>query len=258
PVDRLSDHDVIVVVSETRPFLDNEEWLEVYGPPLVRFRDSQVREGSETYARLVLYEDGTKIDYTLWPAALLEKVAAVPCLPDELDVGYRVLLDKDGLTHHLAPPTHTAHIPPRPSEAEYLALVEEFWWETTYVAKSLWRNELFPAKYSFDAVIKFDLLRRMLEWSIEIDHDWSLKPGNLGRGLKERLSPDLWVQVESTFIGPAVEENWEALFRTAALFRTIASTVATRLGYAYPFDLDRRMVRYLSQVKDLEPRATTG
>ncbi|MDP9372128.1 MAG: aminoglycoside 6-adenylyltransferase [Chloroflexota bacterium] len=253
PVDRLSDHDVIIVVADTHPFVTDEGWVRAYDTPLVCFRDSHVLEGERTYARLVLYADGTKIDYTLWPVALLAKVAAAPQLPDALDVGYRVLLDKDGLAHHLIPPTYRAHIPSKPSEAEYLALVEEFWWETTYVAKNLWRDELFPAKYSFDAVIKFDLLRRMLEWYIEIDHDWSLKPGNLGRGLKKYLSPDLWVQVETTFVGPNVEENWEALFRTAALFRTIACAVATRLGYAYPLDLDRRTLRYLSHIKQLEP-----
>ncbi len=97
------------------------------------------------------------------------------------------------------------------------------------------------------------LCKQALEWYIEIDHDWSLKPGNLGRGLKKYLSPDLWVQVETTFVGPNVEENWEALFRTAALFRTIACAVATRLGYAYPLDLDRRTLRYLSHIKQLEP-----
>jgi hypothetical protein len=29
-------------------------------------------------------------------------------------------------------------VPVRPSRAEYEALVEEFWWVTTYVAKALW------------------------------------------------------------------------------------------------------------------------
>lgn len=252
PVDRLSDYDVIVVVSDSQPFTSDEGWVRAYGTPLVRLPASDAHAGRESLHRLVLYEDGTKIDYTVWPVALMERMRDAPRLPDVLDVGYRVLVDKDDLTAGLKPPTYTAHIPRKPSEGEFLALVEEFWWETTYVAKNLWRDELLPAKYSFEAVMKLGLLRRMLEWSIEIDHAWSLKPGALGRGLKAHLKPDIWAEVEATFAGADIEENWEALFRTTALFRRIASAVAADLGYVYPRDLDRRVTTYLLSVKSIE------
>jgi len=39
-------------------------------------------------------------------------------------------------------PSYQAHIPKRPTQAQYQALVEEFWWSATYVARSLWREEL--------------------------------------------------------------------------------------------------------------------
>lgn len=252
PVDRLSDYDVIAVVPDIQPFTSDEGWVRAYGTPLVRLPASAAAEGRESRHRLVLYEDGTKIDYTVWPVTLMERVRDAPRLPDVLDVGYRVLVDKDDLTAGLKPPTYTAHIPRKPTEGEFLALVEEFWWETTYVAKNLWRDELLPAKYSFEAVITFGLLRRMLEWSIEIDRAWSLKPGALGQGLKERLKPDIWAEVEATFAGADIEENWEALFRTTALFQRIASAVATDLGYDYPRDLDRRVTAYLLNLRNLE------
>ena len=251
PIDRLSDYDLIVALAEIAPFLRDERWLHHYGTPLICFNDYRVVDGHDSYARLVLYEDGTKIDYTLWPVALLERIAASPQLPDELDVGYRILLDKDGLTSRIAAPTRNAHRPRRPTEAEYLALVEEFWWETTYVAKNLWRDELFPARYSFDAVIKFDLLRRMVEWSIASQHNWQHNSGNLGRGLKRTLSPETWSEIEHTFVGTDNEENWQALFVTTALFRRVASAVARDLDYDYPLELDRHVVRHLQQIKTL-------
>jgi hypothetical protein len=74
-------------------------------------------------------------------------------------------------------PSYQAYIPARPTEAEYQALVEEFWWGTTYVAKSLWRDELVFAKWVLDQDLKLETMRRMLEWRIEIDHHWSVKPG---------------------------------------------------------------------------------
>ncbi|MEZ4518563.1 MAG: aminoglycoside 6-adenylyltransferase [Chloroflexota bacterium] len=96
-------------------------------------------------------------------------------------MGYRVLLDKDGLTADLRPPTDTAYIPRPPDEAAYREVIELFFHEGTYVAKNLWRDELLPAKYSFDQVMKGKNLRRMLEWRMEMDHDWSVKTGVLGR-----------------------------------------------------------------------------
>ncbi len=251
PVDRLSDYDVVAVVADLRPFTASEAWVRAYGSPLVVFRDWHATGGVETQTRLVLYDDGTKIDYCVWPVEMLRRVSAEARLPDNLDVGYRVLVDKDALADGLKPPTYTAHIPRKPTEEEYLALVEEFWWETSYVAKNLWRGELFPAKYSFDVVIKLDRLRRMLEWHVETGHNWSLRPGAVGRGLRKALEPEIWTQVESTFVGADLEENWEALFRTTAVFREVASTVAARLGYEYPLDMDRRMTSYLAGIRSL-------
>src|SRR6185369_6484326 len=121
-------------------------------------------------------------------------------------------LDKDGQTAGWPPPTCQAYIPPRPTAAEYRALVEEFWWSTTYLAKSLWRDELVFARFIADHEIKVESLRRMLEWRIELDHGWALRPGVLGRGIKRRLPPELWRALEQTYVGPEIEANWQALW----------------------------------------------
>jgi aminoglycoside 6-adenylyltransferase len=75
-------------------------------------------------------------------------------------VGYRVLLDKDGTTARWAQPTGRAHIPPRPTEAEYISLVEEFWWSATYVAKARARDEQFFLRFVLDADMTHGVVRR--------------------------------------------------------------------------------------------------
>jgi hypothetical protein len=40
--------------------------------------------------------------------------------------------------------------------------------------------------------MKLGALRRLLEWRVEIDHDWSVKPGRFGRGLERSLPADSW------------------------------------------------------------------
>ena len=98
----------------------------------------------------------------------------------------------------------------------------------TYVAKALWRGEVVFAKFALDYDAKFVALRRVLEWRIELDHDWSLRPGAYGRGLERLLPADISAELASTYVGTGIEENWDALFRTTALFRRVATEVGRR------------------------------
>lgn len=100
-VDQLSDYDVVLAVETPARWAGDDRWLADFGPPLVRFRDQNAELGVETYTRLVLYEDGTKIDYSVWPASLLAEIVATRKLPEALDVGYHILVDKDGLADRL-------------------------------------------------------------------------------------------------------------------------------------------------------------
>lgn len=255
PLDLLSDYDVILAVDDVQPYYESRAWLSDFGPLLVLYRDPlRSFHGLNRFAYITQYEDGLKIDFTLWSAGILPRLAAGPTLPDELDVGYEVLLDKDDLAQGLQPPTYQAHIPEPPDESRYLEQVELFFHETTYVAKYLWRDDLVAAKHIFDS-IKVGNLRRMLEWLVEIDHDWALKPGAYGRYLKRYLRPEIWALLEETYVGPDLEQNWQALFKTIALYRRVAQEVGQYLGYTYPAELDRRAVAYLQWVRELDPRA---
>jgi len=255
PVDVLSDYDVIVAVRDAADFAASDAWPAAYGRPLAHWSDEHELYGMTTYFRGFIYEDGVKVDYMVWPDVLLERVSDEPALPEDLDVGYRVLLDKDTRTSRWQPSTYGAHIPLRPTKDQYDALVDEFWWDTTYVAKSLWRGEIVFTKFSLDYDAKFVALRRFLEWRIEIDHDWSLKPGAYGRGLERMLPADIWSELAATYVGTDIEDNWEALFRTVSLFRRVATEVGDALGYAYPQQKDDAVTTHLERVRKLPPKS---
>lgn len=253
-VDPFSDYDIVLVVTDIRPFYADRSWLEHFGRVLVLYQDPILPDpqyGFERFCNVTQYEDGLKIDFTLWPIDLLRKIADDPQLPPDLDIGYNVLLDKDQLTDRMQPPSYRAYIPTPPTLQEFQTVVETFFSDAPYVAKNLWRDELLPAKYSLDYIMKQKYLRRMLEWRMEIDVGWAVKTGTLGRGLKKRLPAELWSNLENTFVGAEIEENWDALFRTIDIFRRAALEVANDLGYRYPGDLHERVVAYLWKVKRL-------
>jgi aminoglycoside 6-adenylyltransferase len=250
-VDLLSDYDLIVAVDDAAVFVADDGWVSAYGQPLARWGDQSELHGMTTYFCGVVYSDGIKVDYTVWPDALLVRVAEAKALPEALDVGYRVLLDKDTQTSRWAPATYRAHIPATPTAAEYRALVEEFWWDTTYVAKALWRGEVVFAKFVLDYDAKLVALRRFLEWRIELDHGWALRPGAYGRGLERHLPADIRSELAATYVGTDIDDNWNALFRTTALFRRVATEVGAALGYAYPLEVDGAVTAQLEGVRRL-------
>jgi aminoglycoside 6-adenylyltransferase len=252
-VDALSDYDLdVIIAGDARCWYEDRSWLEDFGPILTGFVEPPGLEyGIENFGCVILFQDGIKIDFTVMPVSIFRQVVAEPRLRGGWDDGHQILLDKDQLAEHYPAPTHREYIPSPPGEQEYRQVIDYFFTETTYVAKYLWRDELLFAKNCLDAEMKGEQLRRMLEWRMEIDYGWSVRLGLHGRGLKKRLPAEIWSELESTYVGASPEENWDALWKTIALFRKTAVVVGDRLGYPYPDDLDRRVYEYARKVKNM-------
>lgn len=253
-VDFLSDYDVILIVEDIHPFYEDRSWLEDFGEVLVVYWDPiypDPEHGNEKTANVTQYADGLKIDFTLWPVALFQKIVQAPALQAELDAGYRVLLDKDNLTREMKPPTYRAYIPTRPTNEAYQLLINDFFTDVPYMGKCLLRGELLPAKWCLDYDMKHVHLRPMLEWRAGVEHNWSAPTGSLGKGLKKLLPPATWSRLEDTYAGASTQENWDALFRTITLFRDVAIEVGKGLGYEYPLELDQRVTAFVQRMQEM-------
>jgi aminoglycoside 6-adenylyltransferase len=235
PPDELSDYDIILALED----IDRFDAAAAYGTPAARWGDEHDVHGTTTFFRGVVYADGVKVDWTLWPAKVPGLVAE-PGLTDELDVGYRVLLDKDRVAARWAQPTYRAYIPCRPTEAEYLSLVEEFWWSATYVATARAREEQFFLRFVLDVDMTHGVLRHMLEWLIETRRGWEWKPGAYGRGIERELPPDVAEELAAAY------GSFEG---TVAIFRRAAHEVGEALGYAYPEYADDAVSAYIDKLR---------
>jgi aminoglycoside 6-adenylyltransferase len=252
PVDELSDYDVVLVVKDIQPFYEDRSWLNDFGEVLVVYWDpiySDPETGVNKFGNVTQYFNGLKIDFTLYPIPWLQGIVQAPVLPAELDAGYHILLDKDGLTRGLKPPSYSAYIPKVPTNGLYQKWIQDFFSDAPYAAKCLRRGELLPLKWCLDYDMKHVYLRQMLEWKIGLDSNWSIPVGSLGKGLKKQLPSELWAQTEKCYAGAGAAENWEALFRTMELFRQVAMEVGKGLGYTYPLDLDKRVTAYVQKMR---------
>ncbi len=251
PVDILSDYDVILILEDIQLFVSDHTWLNDFGDVLIAYWDDIYShpEFSDTVCgNVVQYVDGLKIDFTLWSVELFQKIIAAPELDAELDAGYKVLVDKDGLAATLKPPTFRAYIPKLPTLEAYHKHINDFLTDAPYVAKCLWRGELLPAKWALDYDMKQIYLRQVLEWYIGLKSNCSVPVGSLGKGLKKHLPTDIWATLEETYVGANLEDHWAALEKTLELFRHIATEVGLILAYDYPEQLHQGVKRYVGEI----------
>ncbi|NIP79476.1 MAG: hypothetical protein GWM90_09775, partial [Gemmatimonadetes bacterium] len=242
-----SDYDVVLFLEPGSRLRERNDWLEAFGWPLIVLRGTVYHRDEPVPSRLVQYRGGHRIDFTLSRVDLLHRIAEQDTLPDWLAAGYRVLLDRDGDAARLPPPSASAYVPRPPTSSEFAGLVDEFWWETYYVGKYLARNELLPARYSLESVLRYRCLVPMLEWYVQVGRSWEQSVGVRGRGLRWLLDPEDRERLDATYAGSMLADHRSAILAMAELFRRAGRAVGRDLGYEYPEGLDREMVALLRE-----------
>ena len=251
--DALSDYDIILVVDDITPYHVSRDWLSAFGTVLALFRDPITEEfGSPSSGYVIQFEEHLKIDFTLWTPAALHHIAALPKLPDELDAGYRVLMDKTGVTASWPLPTYKAYVTQPPTKERYHEVVEMFYLDCGYVAKYIWRGDLNAAHRILNEMLKQEHLRPMLEWHMAIEHDWRLKPGPFMRRIEQNLRPDLLAELQATYGGIQPDELWHSLYRTRDLMRKVLQEVADLLGFQYPQSIEEKAMAYAAEIRQMK------
>lgn len=244
-VDEFSDYDVAVFARTPTPYTMDNQWLSRIGKVWVCIPEKFERGREIVPTRLVIFEGGIKVDFAFYRLVDLEHFDE----GDELSGGFQVLLDKDGKTGSLSPPNAKELSCRKPTEAEFVALVNEFWFETYYVAKYFKRGELWLAK-TIDCNLKGFLLK-LIEWNEQASHDWKYETSYSGKGMKTWASPETWRSLHQTFAHFDEPDSWKALFATMELFRELSKELAQMLEFTYPEDVDRNMSTFITQIKDI-------
>jgi aminoglycoside 6-adenylyltransferase len=250
--DAYSDYDVIMVVEDITVYAEREEWLSAFGELVIAYWDpigDNEDVGEPTSGSIIQYASGLNIDFGLWPTSALARLVQDQELPEELDAGYKILLDKDDLASRLPKPTFRGYIPQPPDEATYRRLITDFYIGPPQVATGLIRGDLVIVKWILDYDMRHVYLQPMIDWWIEVDHGWQWKPGNLGKGIQDVLPPQIWAEVRSTYVGPETDDNWRAMFAMMALFGRLARAVGDSLGYEYPQQLEDRVTEYVARMQ---------
>ncbi|TXJ22483.1 MAG: AadS family aminoglycoside 6-adenylyltransferase [Chitinophagaceae bacterium] len=250
PVDEFSDLDIELVFDDIDPYQSANEWVWDFGKPIAMVEEDETFFEGKNAMKMVLYDDYVKVGFKLYKKQEFMLDVKKEELPEDWDVGYKVLVDKDGLSITLKPPTYQSVLVKKPEEKRFNQLLNDFWWDMTYVAKCLKRDELFYAKFMSEDMMRTDYLVPLIEWYIGSEHGWNITANKHGRLFKKYLPADLWEKIEQTFSGSNNQENWKALFAYADIAHLLGKDVAGRLGYDYPIQLEKNIRGYLEYIKD--------
>ncbi|NLR58255.1 AadS family aminoglycoside 6-adenylyltransferase [Chitinophaga polysaccharea] len=245
PVDEFSDLDIELVFEDNAPYLADNSWLKIFGHPISMIEEDETCFDGRHGMKMVLYDDRVKVDFKLYSRHKFLEDAQAPVLPEDWDIGYQILLDKDQLTKDLKPPMYDVGRIQPPTEKEFTRIINDFWWDTTYVAKCLARDEIFYAKFMSETNIRTEYLVPLIEWYIGSEHQWRVTTNKYGRFFKKYLSPALWKKIEKTFSGSSIADNWEALFAMADIVHELGTALSRKLDYPYPEEMENNIRKYL-------------
>jgi molybdopterin-guanine dinucleotide biosynthesis protein A len=224
PADRWSDLDLILLLDDPLPYLEDASWVEELGTPVVTFLEV-TPDGH--WERRVLYETGEDVDFVLFPAAVLERLDESENATALLRRGYRVLVDRIGLAGRLERIAASPAREPTPTADEFRELASDFWYHALWTAKKLRRGEVFTAKECLDAYMKARLTT-LLGWHARAV-DPSVDTWHGGRFLERWADPGALAALERAYARYDLRDVARALWETIDLWQGLEEEVARRL-----------------------------
>ncbi|MFT4005582.1 MAG: aminoglycoside 6-adenylyltransferase [Lacrimispora sp.] len=245
--DLFQDYDVVYIVKETRPFIEDRHWIDRFGDRLfMQYPDENPdfpSNKAECYGWLIQLADGNRLDLHagVMSWALRDIAAERLC---------RVLLDKDGVLPEIPPASDESHWVKRPKETEFLCTCNEFWWCLDNVAKGLWRREVPYVQDMISFHIRPQLVK-LLSWKIGWKTGFSCSIGKSGKDMHRYLSGGEWERFLETYADGEPDHIWQAVTVMCALFDETARETAAELHFSYNALEAENCIAYLARVRKL-------
>lgn len=243
--DIFQDYDIVYVVQETRPFYEDKEWINIFGERLFMQCPDEVDKslGKEVdfdkcFTWLIQLKDGNRVDLKL------SSIKEIDILEDKL---CRILLDKDKILPPILEATDEDYWIKKPTQAEFSACCNEFWWCLNNIAKGLWREEIpYIQQMYYDTNHKE--LMKMLNWKVGYETDFRLSTGKASKYIKSYLSDEIWNKLLETYINGNITDIWQSVFVMCDLFNKTALEIEEKYKLIYNKEEAEASYRFLKHV----------
>ena len=231
--DEFQDYDVVYIVENLEDLVSDLSWMDQFGKRII---EQEVTLGHRRLY-LMLFEDGNRIDLTLCPKEYIQEWV-------DSEAGFKVLKDDKGLFDSYIPRPKRYWTCP-PTEEEFVASCNEFWWVSAYVVKAIRRNQLIYATDHLYGICQQELLK-VLAWQVTSDRG----AVDIGRSYKY-LFHYLPIEKEKEFSAllnlSSIEKVSQSLFATMNVFDREAQSLAQKMGFAYDLKVAEKMMAYAKE-----------
>lgn len=245
--DIFQDFDIVFVVDDLESFTANHAWTDFFGEKIVsqmpeemNLGENYSQEKTVSFSYLMQFEDGNRIDLTLFPKDKLD----TDFQPDSLTV---LWLNKDNFFPNIPPSNDKDYHVKKPTQKEFSDVCNEFWWVSTYVAKGLLRNEITYAKEMLETVVR-PMFMKMIEWKIGVENNFSVNVGKAGKFIKNYLAEDFYRDILQTYSNAEIEENWKSLLRMTEIFQQTSIETARKLNFQLDKFEQEKTLAYLKEL----------
>ena len=231
--DEFQDYDVVYIVDDLKDLLSDLSWLDQFGMRLIE--QHNVLGHRRLY--LMLFEDGNRIDLTLCPKEYIQEWV-------DSEANFEVIKDDKGLFEAYQPNSKRYWTAP-PTEEEFAASCNEFWWVSAYVVKAIRRNQLIYATDHLYGICQQELLK-VLAWKVASDRG-TVDIGKNYKYLFQYLPTEQEKEFSTVLNLSSIEKVSQSLFATMNVFDREAQSLAKKMGFAYDQEEAEKMIAYAEE-----------
>ena len=233
PKDEFQDYDVVYIVDDLEDLISDLSWLDQYGNRLIE----QHNRLGHRRLYLMLFEDGNRIDLTLCPKEYIQEWV-------DSEANFEVIKDDKGLFEAYQPNSKRYSTCP-PTEEEFAASCNEFWWVSAYVVKAIRRNQLIYAIDHLYGICQQELLK-VLAWQVTSDRG-AVDIGKNYKYLFHYLPAEKEKEFSALLNLSSIEKVSQSLFATMNVFDQEAQILAQKMGFTYDMEVAEKMISYAKE-----------
>ena len=233
PKDEFQDYDVVYIVDDLEEMISDLSWLDQFGSRLIE----QHNQLGHRRLYLMLFEDGNRIDLTLCPKEYIQEWV-------DSEANFEVIKDDKGLfDSYISSPNRYWTAPP--TEEEFGASCNEFWWVSAYVVKAIRRNQLIYATDHLYGICQQELLK-VLAWQVTSDRG-IVDIGKNYKYLFQYLPAGQEKEFSALLDLSSFDKITQSLFATMGLFNREAQILAQKMGFTYDMEVAEKMISYAKE-----------
>jgi aminoglycoside 6-adenylyltransferase len=242
--DIFQDYDIIYVVKETKPFREDNSWIDKFGERLyMQYPDENSyyeNDVENSYGWLIQFTDGNRLDL---------HVCTLPHASKEIKEERlsRILLDKDNCLPPIPKETDEDHWIKKPTTPNFFDTCNEYWWCLNNVAKGLWREEIPYVMDMLNYCVR-PMLIRIIEWKIGFQTNFTVSCGKSAKYAYRWLDSNDWNNFLKTYPSGNVVDIWNSVFIMCDLFNVFAKYVASKMNIKYNDVESNNSLKFLKHV----------